>query len=140
MCEDAPMPPCACFKAPPCCCRTATNSFRSFAGKSFRAITTAGEWAVMPIGTKSTSGSYLTFGVSTGAATSEPMAAAKRVYPSGAAAAARALPIVPPAPLTFSMMMDCPRVLDIWWLTMRATASLAPPGGKGTITVIDLDG
>ena len=27
------------------------NSFRSFAGKSFRAITTAGECAVKPIGT-----------------------------------------------------------------------------------------
>ena len=55
------------------------NSFKSRAGKSFRAMTTAGECAVMPIGTKSVSGSYLTFGVSTGAATCEPMAAASRV-------------------------------------------------------------
>src|SRR5262245_20496688 len=37
-------------------------------------------------------------------------------------------------------MKDCPRVLDIWLVTMRATTSLAPPGGNGTITVIDLDG
>ena len=73
------MPPWACFNAPPCCRSTATNSFKSFAGKSLRAITTAGACAVMPIGTKSTTGSYLTLGVSTGAATCEPMAAASRV-------------------------------------------------------------
>jgi hypothetical protein len=37
-------------------------------------------------------------------------------------------------------MMDCPSVLDIWLVTMRATTSLAPPAGNGTITVIGLDG
>ena len=73
------MPPWACFTASPRCRSAATNSFRSFAGKSFRAIMTAGEWAVKPIGTKSATGSYLRFGVSTGAATCEPIAAASRV-------------------------------------------------------------
>jgi hypothetical protein len=37
-------------------------------------------------------------------------------------------------------MKDCPSVLDISLVTMRATTSLAPPGGNGTITVIGLDG
>jgi hypothetical protein len=36
--------------------------------------------------------------------------------------------------------MDCPRIFDIWLVTMRATTSLAPPAGNGTITVIDRDG
>src|SRR5882672_1670490 len=76
MCEEAPMPPWASFKASPRCRSTAMNSFKSCAGKSLRAITTAGEWAVMPIGTKSTTGSYLTFGVSTDTATCEPIAGA----------------------------------------------------------------
>ena len=49
------------------------------AGKSLRATITAGELAVGPIGTKSCAGSYLTFGVSTGAATCEPMPPASRV-------------------------------------------------------------
>ena len=40
----------------------------------------------------------------------------------------------------FSIMIDCRRILDIWLVTMRATTSLAPPGGNGTITVIGLDG
>jgi hypothetical protein len=39
------------------------------------------------------------------------------------------------------MIIDCLSSLDIWSVTMRATTSLAPPGGKGTMTVmIDRDG
>ncbi len=73
------MPPWPCFKVLPFSRSTATNSFRLCAGKSLRAMTTAGEWAVMPIGVKAATGSYLRLGVSTGAATWEPMAAASRV-------------------------------------------------------------
>src|SRR5258708_31963055 len=48
--------------------------------------------------------------------------------------------MVPPAPPIFSIMMDWPRIFDIWLVTMRATTSLAPPAGNGTITVIGRDG
>jgi hypothetical protein len=79
MCDDEPMPPCACFTLSPFFFRYATNSLRSLAGKSLRATMTAGEFAVNPIGTKSRSELYLMFGVSTGAETCEPMLPAKRV-------------------------------------------------------------
>ena len=80
MCDDEPMPPWACFKRRRCrISAAATNSFRSLAGKSFRATMTAGECAVGPIGMKSRAESYLMFGVSTGAATCEPMQPASSV-------------------------------------------------------------
>src|SRR4029077_8759709 len=78
-----------------------------------RNVMTAGECAVKPIGSKSRSESYFTFGVSNGADTCDPMLPARRVYPSGSAAATRALPIVPPAPPTFSMTSVCPRIFPI---------------------------
>ena len=79
MCDDEPMPPWACFKVALPDFSNATNSFRSFAGKSFRATMTAGECAVGPIGMKSRAESYLMFGVSTGAATCDPMLPASSV-------------------------------------------------------------
>src|SRR6516225_11684398 len=98
---------------------------------------TTGDCAVKPIGAKSRLGSYFRFGVSTGAATCDPMLPARSVYPSGGAAATRALPIVPPAPVTFSMTMDCPSTFDICSVTTRATTSLGPPAGNGTTTLMD---
>jgi hypothetical protein len=49
-------------------------------------------------------------------------------------------PIVPPAPPTFSMIMDWPRIFPICSVTMRATTSLGPPAGNGTTTVMGRDG
>src|SRR5262249_29033928 len=36
--------------------------------------------------------------------------------------------------------MDCPRIFPISSVTMRATTSLGPPAGEGTITVMGRDG
>jgi hypothetical protein len=53
MCDDEPMPPCACLKPLPFSFTSAMNSRKSFDGKFLRATITAGECAVGPIGTKS---------------------------------------------------------------------------------------
>jgi hypothetical protein len=68
------------------------------------------------------------------------MLPASSVYPSGCAAATRALPIVPPPPPTFSMTRGCPRIFPICSVTTRATTSLGPPAGNGTTTVMGLTG
>ena len=73
------MPPWACFTPSPLAFKSATNSRRSFAGKSLRATMTAGACAVKPIGSKSRAESYLMLGVSTGAATCEPILPASSV-------------------------------------------------------------
>ena len=113
MCEDAPIPPCALFHVLPVLLHVVHELEQILAGESLRATMTAGECAVKPIGLKSRSESYFTFGVSNGADTCDPMLPARRVYPSGSAAATRALPIVPPAPPTFSMTSVCPRIFPI---------------------------
>src|SRR6516164_7441765 len=113
------------------------NWRRLLAGNSLRATMTAGDCAVKPIGAKSRSESYFRLGVSTGAATCDPILPARSVYPSEGAAATRALPIVPPAPLTFSITIQCPRTLPICSVTTRATTSLGPPAGNGTTTLMD---
>jgi hypothetical protein len=46
------------------------------------------------------------------------------------------MPVVPPAPTTFSITMVWPRVLDMWSLAMRAITSVGPPAANGMITVI----
>ena len=61
---------------------------------------------------------------------------ARNETPEIACAATRALPIVPPAPPTFSITIDWPSDFDIASVTMRATISLGPPAGNGTTTVI----
>src|SRR3954464_12932253 len=58
----------------------------------------------------------------------------------GCAAATRALPIVPPAPPTFSITMDWPRIFPICSVTMRATTSLGPPPGTGPHPVMGREG
>src|SRR5687768_3309876 len=48
--------------------------------------------------------------------------------------------MLPPAPPTFSMITDCPRIGFILSARMRAAVSVEPPGGNGTIRVIGRDG
>ena len=79
MCDEAPMPPCACLILLAFFFTYCTNSRRFFAGKSLRVTTTAGACAVNPIGVKSRSELYLIPGVSTGAETCEPMLPASKV-------------------------------------------------------------
>src|ERR1700730_15236491 len=50
------------------------------------------------------------------------------------------MPIVPPAPPTFSTMMVCPNLRDMWSPRRRATTSVGPPAANGTTTVIGLSG
>jgi hypothetical protein len=44
--------------------------------------------------------------------------------------------MVPAAPPTFSMMTGCPRTVRIFSPRNRATVSVAPPAGNGTIIVM----
>ena len=46
------------------------------------------------------------------------------------------MPVVPPAPTTFSITMVWPSVFDMWSVTMRAMTSVGPPAANGTMTVI----
>src|ERR1700760_3387372 len=48
--------------------------------------------------------------------------------------------MVPPAPPTFSTITGWPSDVFIRSLTMRATMSVMPPGGNGTIRVTGFDG
>src|SRR5262249_55626299 len=56
--------------------------------------------------------------------------------PSGAAPATRPPPIVPSAPVTFSMMMLWPSVTDMRWAMTRAIVSVGPPAANGTFMVM----
>src|SRR6266850_2988728 len=62
------------------------------------------------------------------------------VYPSGAARAMRATPIVPPAPPTFSTTTVWPSGARMRSAMMRAAVSVEPPGGNGTTRVIGREG
>jgi hypothetical protein len=46
------------------------------------------------------------------------------------------MPVVPPAPATFSTMTGWPSVLDMFSPTMRAITSVGPPAANGTIMVM----
>src|ERR1700738_5055159 len=50
------------------------------------------------------------------------------------------MPMVPPAPPTFSTMMVWPNVRDMWSPRRRVTTSVGPPAANGTMTVIGLSG
>src|SRR5262249_46208383 len=60
--------------------------------------------------------------------------------PSGAARATRPVPMVPPAPVGFSMITDCPSGPLIRSARMRASVSVGPPAEKGTTMVMGRDG
>ena len=62
------------------------------------------------------------------------------VSPSGAARATRPTPMLPPAPVTFSMMIDCPSEVRMCSARMRASVSVGPPAEYGTIRVMGRDG
>src|SRR5215207_3574434 len=62
------------------------------------------------------------------------------VWPSGAAAATRALPRVAPAPGRFSMTRGWPSRSRKPWATRRAARSVVPPGAKGTMRRIGCEG
>src|SRR5512143_3198804 len=62
------------------------------------------------------------------------------VYPSGGDFATASVPVTPPCPERFSITIGCLRISDMRWPTTRAMMSFGPPGGKGTINLIDLLG
>src|SRR5262249_16496466 len=63
-----------------------------------------------------------------------------KVYPAGFAALARVEPMVEPAPVTFSTIIGCPSEWRICSAIMRASASVGPPAGNGTMIVMGRDG
>ena len=65
-----------------------------------------------------------------------PMWPTRNVYPSGADLAALAVPMVPPAPPTFSIRIVCFSSCETRFATLRAMASVGPPAANGTIQVI----
>src|SRR5690606_23195565 len=81
------------------------------------------------IGWKSLIGSYGTLPIA-GLITSEPIVARWIVWPSGVACAARCDPIVPFAPVRLSTTTCWPSSSEYLGAMMRATRSVAPPGGK----------
>src|SRR5690606_19095632 len=62
------------------------------------------------------------------------------VYPSGADFATLSVPIFPPAPGLFSTITDCFNESLIICATIRPITSAGPPAGKGTTSLIGLDG
>src|SRR5262250_1143306 len=56
-------------------------------------------------------------------------------YPSGAAFATRAVPVMPPAPPTFSMITCCPSASEIPTDRRRPAVSVELPAAKGTTMV-----
>ncbi len=62
------------------------------------------------------------------------------MWPSGGLLAIARVATVPPAPPRFSTTTCWPSVLLIRSATSRASASLPPPAGNGTTSVIGRDG
>ena len=62
------------------------------------------------------------------------------MWPSGVAFATMAVPIVPPAPVRFSITTGCPQFSLIFCAMMRASVSVPPPGENGTTKRIGLVG
>src|SRR5512144_1118525 len=62
------------------------------------------------------------------------------VYPSGGDFATASVPVTPPCPERLSMTIGCLRISDMRCPTTRAMMSFGPPGGNGTISLIDLLG
>src|SRR5580704_1698297 len=63
-----------------------------------------------------------------------------QVLPSGGAFATTALPVLPDAPVRFSITTVAPRRCAKPACASRATASTEPPGGNGTTILIGPDG
>ena len=57
------------------------------------------------------------------------------VLPSAGACSRAWMPMPPPAPGLFSMITGCPMSADNCCPTRRATMSIVPPGGAGTISL-----
>src|SRR5436190_18840557 len=62
------------------------------------------------------------------------------VVPSGAACAARTTPMLAPAPVTLSMITGWPSDTRMRSERMRASVSVGPPAGNGTMMVSGRDG
>lgn len=62
------------------------------------------------------------------------------VYPSGAALANLSAPMMPAAPVIFSITIDCPILVDIFCANNLAATSTALPTAKGKIMRIGLLG
>src|SRR5215470_10879358 len=111
-CEAEPSPAEAKFNAPGFALAAATRSVTDFQPFEGAATNTLGCTPNSATGTKSCSGSQ---GSVLYSATAEPCedVNSRMVYPSGSALATEADPIVPPAPVRFSMTKDWPICFDI---------------------------
>ncbi len=104
------------------------TSARLLAGRPGRATSTIGAVFTRPTGARSFSASYFTAAGFTRRAIAIGLSAPiTSVYPSGAAAAARATPMAPPAPATLSTTTDCLSRSDSFCATSRAATSTLPP-------------
>ena len=69
-----------------------------------------------------------------------PLADVERVAVGRGAGDAAGISLPPPAPPTFSMTIGWPSEVRMRSTKMRPTASVEPPAGNGTISVIGRDG
>ena len=107
------MPPWPCFKVLPLSRSTATNSFRLCAGE-LRAMMTAGEWAVMPIGVKAGNGIVLEVRREHRGGHMGAHGGGEQGVVLGRGGGGAGSGHVLSAPATFSITIDCLRNLAIW--------------------------
>jgi hypothetical protein len=117
----------------------ATNAFTSAAGSLFDTVSSRGERAMNATGAKSLSVSNGKFFL-IAALIVKVDDTSSSVWPSGAAAATAAAPIVPPAPARFSITTGWPQASLSFLPTARATMSFDPPDANGTTRVMGFDG
>jgi hypothetical protein len=62
------------------------------------------------------------------------------VYPSGSALATASAPILPAAPVRFSITTGCPHFFASHSVKMRGITSAVPPAGNGTMILTAREG
>jgi hypothetical protein len=135
-----PAEACAAVSLPGFALACATNSCRFFAWKSLRTARMSPVVMKRATGVKSFCGSNGSFRYRLGLAAKVVLFALTSVYPSGAARAASATPMLPFAPALFSITNGCPSVPCMCCVVTRITWSGADPAWNGTITRTGLFG
>jgi hypothetical protein len=118
----------------------AIRPFRSRNSLDGGTATTIGPVATFMIGAKSFFGSKGSVAYRCGLTVKMLPDAISSVWPSGAALATSAVPMLPPAPARLSTTTVCFQISPSFCASRRATTSVLPPGAKGTTRVTLLVG
>src|SRR6266849_7073656 len=137
-CAPLPAPTVAADALPGFALSQAISSFASFGGSAFLPMIISGVALISDTGRISKSASC-----ATGYIAPDPTWLVQLpmliVVPSGAACAARPTPMLAPAPVTFSITTGWPSDIRMRSERMRASVSVGPPAGNGTIMVTGRD-